>query len=85
MYLLQTAAEGSFKQLMLGSEEWEFIPETIQSAGAMYSTTNDLLKYLSANIGLLRTNIYDSMQDTHLIRHTFGQSSETSLLKTIQV
>ena len=59
----------------------EFIPETIQSAGAMYSTTNDLLKYLSANIGLLRTNIYDSMQDTHLIRHTFGQSSENKSLK----
>ena len=29
----------------------EFIPETIQSAGAMYSTTNNL-KYMSANMGL---------------------------------
>jgi hypothetical protein len=28
----------------------EFIPETIQSAGPMYSTANDLLKYLSANM-----------------------------------
>jgi D-alanyl-D-alanine-carboxypeptidase/D-alanyl-D-alanine-endopeptidase len=34
----------------------EFIPEAIQAAGAMYSTTNDLLKYLSANIGLIHTD-----------------------------
>jgi serine-type D-Ala-D-Ala carboxypeptidase/endopeptidase len=47
----------------------EFIPETIQSAGAMYSTTDDLLKYLSANIGLIQTKINDDMQETHLIRH----------------
>jgi CubicO group peptidase (beta-lactamase class C family) len=29
----------------------EFIPETIQAAGALYSTANDLLKYLAANMG----------------------------------
>jgi serine-type D-Ala-D-Ala carboxypeptidase/endopeptidase len=54
----------------------EFIPETIQSAGAMYSTTDDLLKYLSANIGLIRTIINDDMQETQLIRHSFGHSSD---------
>jgi CubicO group peptidase (beta-lactamase class C family) len=59
----------------------EFVPETIQSAGAMYSTVNDLLKYLSANIGLIQTKISDSIQETHLIRHTFGQSSENKSLK----
>ncbi len=42
----------------------EFIPEAIQSAGAMYSTTNDLLKYLSANIGLIQTKIKDAIQET---------------------
>jgi serine-type D-Ala-D-Ala carboxypeptidase/endopeptidase len=56
----------------------EFIPEAIQSAGAMYSTTNDLLKYLSANIGLIQTKINDAMQETHLIRHSFGHSLEES-------
>jgi serine-type D-Ala-D-Ala carboxypeptidase/endopeptidase len=54
----------------------EFIPETIQSAGAMYSTTDDLLKYLSANIGLIQTKINDDMRETHLIRHSFGHSVE---------
>lgn len=59
----------------------EFIPETIQSAGAMYSTANDLLKYLSANIGLIQTKIIDPIQETHLIRHSFGQSSDDKSLK----
>lgn len=59
----------------------EFVPETIQSAGAMYSTTNDLLKYLSANMGLIETKINEAMQETHLIRHSFGQSSSYESLK----
>ena len=59
----------------------EFIPEIIQSAGAMYSSTNDLLKYLSANIGLIQTKISDVIQETHPIRHSFGQSSENKSLK----
>ncbi|MGN6707794.1 MAG: serine hydrolase domain-containing protein, partial [Candidatus Nitrosocosmicus sp.] len=50
----------------------EFIPDAIQSAGAMYSTANDMLKYLSANMGLIQTVINDPMQQTHLIRHSFG-------------
>jgi serine-type D-Ala-D-Ala carboxypeptidase/endopeptidase len=56
----------------------EFIPEAIQAAGAMYSTTNDLLKYLSANIGLIHTEINDVMHDTHLIRHLFAPSASAS-------
>jgi CubicO group peptidase (beta-lactamase class C family) len=56
----------------------EFIPEAIQSAGAMYSTTDDLLKYLSANIGLIQTRIKEAIQETHLIRHWFGNSLEES-------
>ena len=59
----------------------EFISETIQSADAMYSTANDLLKYLSANIGLIRTKLKDSIQENHLIRHSFGQSSDNKSLK----
>jgi serine-type D-Ala-D-Ala carboxypeptidase/endopeptidase len=59
----------------------EFIPEAIQSAGAMYSTANDLLKYLSANVGLIQTKINDDMNETHLIRHSFGESSRDKSIK----
>jgi D-alanyl-D-alanine-carboxypeptidase/D-alanyl-D-alanine-endopeptidase len=59
----------------------EFITESIQSAGAMYSTTNDLLKYMSANMGLIETKINDAMHETHLIRHSFRQSSNYKSLK----
>jgi D-alanyl-D-alanine-carboxypeptidase/D-alanyl-D-alanine-endopeptidase len=51
----------------------EFIPEPLQPAGALYSTTNDLLKYLSANMGLILTKINDVLQDTHLIRYEYVQ------------
>jgi CubicO group peptidase (beta-lactamase class C family) len=59
----------------------EFIPETIESAGAMYSTANDLLKYLAANIGLLQTKIDYPMQVSHSIRHSFGQSLDDKSFK----
>lgn len=59
----------------------EFVPETIQSAGAMYSTANDLLKYLSANIGLIQTKLDEVIEETHLIRHSFGQSSDNQFLR----
>ncbi len=58
----------------------ESIPEVIQSASAMYSTTDDLLKYLSANIGLIQTKIKDEIYETRLTRHPFGQSSYNKLL-----
>ena len=62
----------------------EFISEAIQTDGAIYSITNDLLKYLSANIGLIHTEINDIMQDTHFIRHLFAPSAanQTSLSDT---
>ena len=52
----------------------EFIPEAIQPAGALHSTVNDLLKYLAANMGLIRTSINDIIQETHLIRHEYPQA-----------
>jgi serine-type D-Ala-D-Ala carboxypeptidase/endopeptidase len=52
----------------------EFVPEEIQGAGALYSTANDLLKYLSANIGLIHTSINDIIQEIHLIRHEYPQA-----------
>jgi len=59
-----------------------FLPEVIQPAGAFYSSANDLLKYLAANMGLIHTKINDILQDTHLIRHeryTIANSSKSLL------
>ena len=52
----------------------EFIPEELRSAGALHSTANDMLKYLSANMDLIHTKINDIMQETHLIRHEYPQA-----------
>ena len=73
-----------------GSEvSLEFIPEAIRSAGALYSSANDLLKYLAANMGLIRTKINDILQDTHLIRHEeltiVNSSSTTQSLQAVYV
>ena len=73
-----------------GSEvSLEFIPEAIRSAGALYSSANDLLKYLAANMGLIHTKINDILQDTHLIRHEeltiVNSSSTTQSLQAVYV
>lgn len=44
--------------------------EPIAPGPALHSTVNDLLKFLSANIGLVKTKLGDSMQETQLIRHS---------------
>ncbi|KAA2283500.1 serine hydrolase domain-containing protein [Candidatus Nitrosocosmicus agrestis] len=46
------------------------IPDSIAAAGAFHSTTNDMLKYLAANMGLLHTSLDDSIHLQHLIRHS---------------
>ena len=57
---------------MAGNEsELMFLPEAVQGAGAIYSTVNDLLKYISANIGLIDTKINPAMEETHSIRLPF--------------
>jgi len=57
---------------MAGNEsKLVFLPQEVQSAGAMYSTVNDLLKYVSANLGLIDTKINTAMEETHSIRHPF--------------
>lgn len=55
----------------------EFLPELVQPAGALHSTANDLLKYLSANMGLIQTKLNDIMQETQLIRHAFPAPLDT--------
>lgn len=50
---------------------------TLAGAGALRSTTNDLLKFLAANLQLTSTPINATLQKTHLIQH----STETPGMK----
>jgi len=45
------------------------IPSVIAGAGGLRSTANDLLKYLSANLGFLNSKLDDSIALQHLIQH----------------
>jgi D-alanyl-D-alanine-carboxypeptidase/D-alanyl-D-alanine-endopeptidase len=45
----------------------------IALGGALHSTVSDMLKFLSANMGLIKTILDDAMQDSHLIRLSTGQ------------
>jgi hypothetical protein len=48
---------------MAGNEsELAFLPLEVQGVGTMYSTVNDLLKFLSANMGLIDTKLNDAMR-----------------------
>jgi D-alanyl-D-alanine-carboxypeptidase/D-alanyl-D-alanine-endopeptidase len=41
------------------------IPPLLSGAGGLRSTANDMLKFLAANIGLLKSPLYTAMQKTH--------------------
>jgi D-alanyl-D-alanine-carboxypeptidase/D-alanyl-D-alanine-endopeptidase len=43
------------------------LSEVIAGAGAFHSSPRDLLKYVSANVGLIHTNLDSAMQESHLI------------------
>jgi D-alanyl-D-alanine-carboxypeptidase/D-alanyl-D-alanine-endopeptidase len=45
------------------------VPTVIAGAGAFRSTAADMLKYISANLGLIHTKLDDAIQLQHLIRH----------------
>ena len=45
------------------------IPTILADAGAFRSTAPDMLKYISANLGLIHTKLDDAIQLEHLIRH----------------
>ena len=67
------------KGRLVGKEmSLEFLPEVIQPAGALHSSTKDLLKYLSANMDLIHTKLDSPMQETHLIRQTFSVSPSSN-------
>ncbi len=46
---------------------------SIAPGGGLHSTASDMLKFLSANMGLIKTTLDDAMQESHLIRHSTGQ------------
>jgi CubicO group peptidase (beta-lactamase class C family) len=48
------------------------IPTVLADAGAFHSTASDMLKYVSANLGLIHTKLDDAIQLQHLIRHSSG-------------
>ncbi|MDN5200679.1 serine hydrolase [Fulvivirgaceae bacterium BMA10] len=48
-------------------ENWD-IP-TLAGAGAIRSSTSDMLKFLSANLGLTETSLRSAMDMTHQVRH----------------
>ena len=45
------------------------IPTILADSGAFRSTAPDMLKYISANLGLLHTKLDDAIHLEHLIRH----------------
>jgi serine-type D-Ala-D-Ala carboxypeptidase/endopeptidase len=49
-------------------------PLGLAPAGSLHSSASDLVKYLSANMGLVKTVLDDAMQDSHKIRLYTNQS-----------
>ncbi len=45
------------------------VPAVVAGAGAFRSTAADMLKYISANLGLIHTKLDGAIQLQHLIRH----------------
>ncbi len=38
--------------------------------GGLYSSASDMIRFLSANMGLIKTTSDNAMQESHLIRHS---------------
>lgn len=59
------------------SEHWNL--QAMASAGSLISTTNDLLKFLSANLGFTENELTPLMKDSQVVRHTgsrmFGKTA----------
>jgi serine-type D-Ala-D-Ala carboxypeptidase/endopeptidase len=62
-------AVGHFNGQELPAMNWS---KPIDPSGALHSTASDMLKFLSANMGLIKTELDDAMQESHLIRHDTG-------------
>jgi serine-type D-Ala-D-Ala carboxypeptidase/endopeptidase len=46
----------------------------IAPGGGLYSSASDMLKFISANMGLVKTKLDNAMQESHLIIHSSGQT-----------
>ena len=58
---------------LLGRELPMFnLSNPIVPGGGLYSSASDMLKFISANIGLIKTKLDNAMQESHLIRHSTG-------------
>ena len=49
-------------------------------SGGLYSSASDMLKFTSANIGLIKTKLDSAMQESHLIRHSEYIGNNTNTL-----
>ena len=48
------------------------ISNPLVPGGGIFSSASDMLKFISANIGLIKTKLGIAMQESHLIRHSTG-------------
>ncbi|MCZ6681504.1 MAG: serine hydrolase [Candidatus Poribacteria bacterium] len=67
---LSPAQEKRFAKGHMGEAEmpnWDFL--ALAGAGALRSSAQDMLKFLAANLGLNKTELYPAMQNTHKARH----------------
>lgn len=62
-------AVGHFNGQELPTFNWS---SPIAPGSGLHSTASDMLKFLSANIGLIKTKLDDAMQDSHLLRRASG-------------
>jgi CubicO group peptidase (beta-lactamase class C family) len=51
-----------------GNRAEKTVSDTIVGCGGIYSTANDMLKYVAANIGLVRSPLTPLMEKTHALR-----------------
>jgi len=61
----------------LGSAVSSWDVPILSGAGALRSTANDLLKYVSANLGLTPSNLTPLMEETHAVH--FHQSADAAI------
>ena len=48
------------------------LSKPLEPGGGLYSSIGDMLKFLSANIGLINTKLDNTLHESHLIRHSTG-------------
>jgi serine-type D-Ala-D-Ala carboxypeptidase/endopeptidase len=72
-----TLSDSQKSRLAVGHFNGQGLPiwnlsKPIEPGGGLYSTMSDMLKFISANIGLIKTKLDNAMQESHLIIHSTG-------------